>query len=62
MTPQHPADDGIVSIIKVAIGWLAYFFGSITLNDVSLFCVIVYTLLQTVSHLRKEYGFFKRKD
>lgn len=46
---------------KIALAWLAYFVGSLTLSNIGVFAALVFTVLQIIVLLRDKFGFFKPK-
>lgn len=51
-----------LGVFRVLVAWTAYLVGSLTLQNIGLFLAIVFTLLQIVALLRREFGWFKPKE
>jgi hypothetical protein len=46
---------------KIALAWLAYFIGSLTLSNLGMAAALVFTILQIIVLLRDKFGFFNPK-
>jgi hypothetical protein len=46
---------------KIALAWLAYLLGSLTLSNLGVFAALIFTVLQIIVLLRDKFGFFKPK-
>jgi hypothetical protein len=46
---------------KIALAWLAYLLGSLTLSNLGVFAALVFTVLQIIVLLRDKFGFFSKK-
>lgn len=59
---QNSSDsDTATGIFKIVLAWLAYYLGSITLQDIGVFLAITFTFLQIIVLLRDKFGFFTPK-
>lgn len=54
-----PELDTLAGWGKIALAWLAYFVGSLTLSNLGVIAALVFTVLQIIVLLRKEFGFFQ---
>lgn len=55
---MQPTDETHLGIFRIALAWLAYFLGSITLQEVGVFLAIIFTTLQIIVLLRDKFGLF----
>ena len=59
---MQPTDETHLGVLRIALAWLAYFIGSITLHEVGVFLAIIFTTLQIIVLLRDKFGLFGSKD
>ncbi len=58
-----PSDTGTsLAWVRIALTWVAYFLGSITLQDVGIVLAGIFTSLQIIVLLRDKFGLFARKE
>lgn len=56
--PMQPTDETHLGFFRIALAWLAYLLGSITLQEVGVFLAIIFTTLQIIVLLRDKFGLF----
>lgn len=54
-----PDNEVLYGFAKIALAWLAYFLGSITLQHVGVFLACVFTFLQILVLLRDKFHWWK---
>lgn len=56
---MQPTDETQLGVFRIALAWLAYFLGAVTLQEIGVFLAIVFTTLQIIVLLRDKFGLFK---
>ena len=58
---MHPSTDSesTQALLRIALAWLVYFLGSITLQHIGVLMAIIFTFLQIIVLLRDKFGLFK---
>ena len=58
----NPDSDVISAMFRIALAWLAIFFGEVTLQNVGILLAIIFTTLQIIALLKREFGLFQRNS